>query len=115
MLEPELLLTPGPTHTPERLFKAMQRPTVHHRTPEFQQVFFETLGLYQRFIDSPGLPLLLTCSGTGGMEAALRNIVAKGKQVITVNAGKFGERWGHLCNALGIEVIEIKVEWGEVD
>ena len=113
MLEAKLLLTPGPTMPPARIYEAMRRPTVHHRTPEFKEVFYNTAVSYQRFIDSEDLPILLACSGTGGMEASLRNFVNSGSNVLTVNAGKFGARWSTISRALGLEPIELNIEWGE--
>ena len=57
--------------------------------------------------------LILASSGTGAMDAAVSNTLSKGDEVIVVNGGKFGERWGKICNAYGVNVIELKVEWGK--
>ena len=57
---------------------------------------------------------ILTSSGTGAMEAAVVNILSPGDSVITINGGKFGARWAHICRAYGVDVHEINLEWGSV-
>jgi len=56
--------------------------------------------------------LIFTSSGTGAMEGAVSNILSKGDKALVVRGGKFGERWGEICKAYGIEFIPIDVEWG---
>jgi len=46
------------------------------------------------------------------MEGAVSNILSKGDKALVVRGGKFGERWGEICKAYGIEFIPIEVEWG---
>ncbi|HZT18573.1 MAG TPA: alanine--glyoxylate aminotransferase family protein, partial [Dongiaceae bacterium] len=57
--------------------------------------------------------LILAASGTGGMEGAVSNFLSPGDRALVVNGGKFGERWGKLCKTFGVQVTEIKVEWGQ--
>jgi len=57
--------------------------------------------------------LIFTSSGTGAMEGAVSNILSKGDKALVVRGGKFGERWGEICKAYGIEFIPIDVEWGK--
>jgi aspartate aminotransferase-like enzyme len=47
------------------------------------------------------------------MEGAVSNILSKGDKALVVRGGKFGERWGEICKAYGIEFIPIDVEWGK--
>ncbi|MCG3121450.1 MAG: Serine-pyruvate aminotransferase [bacterium] len=56
--------------------------------------------------------LLLTASGTGGMEACVANLLLTGQKALVIAAGKFGERWQELCQAFGIETIVLEVPWG---
>jgi aspartate aminotransferase-like enzyme len=56
--------------------------------------------------------LIFTSSGTGAMEGAVSNLLSKGDKALVVRGGKFGERWGEICKAYGIEFIPIDVEWG---
>jgi len=55
---------------------------------------------------------LLTCSGTGAMESVFVSLFSPGETILTVNAGKFGERWVTMPRALGLTVAEITVPWG---
>lgn len=107
------LLTPGPTAIPEAVLSDFSRPILHHRTPQFQAVFREVEdGLKHLFQTSQDV-MILSSSGTGAMEAAVSNLFCKGDEVITLNGGKFGERWTKIAKAYGLKPIEIRVEAGE--
>jgi len=89
------------------------RPIIHHRTPQFQENLKEAVeGLKQVFQTKNDI-YLLTCSGTGAMEAAVCNLLSPGDKAITVEGGKFGERWSELCRSYGVEPNVIKVTWGK--
>ncbi|WP_072679586.1 alanine--glyoxylate aminotransferase family protein [Arcobacter sp. LA11] len=103
-----MLLTPGPTPVPEFVRKAMADVTIHHRTPEFEEIFKETRELLLEIFDMPEA-VMLASSGTGAMEACVTNLTHK--KALTINSGKFGERFGKLCQAFDIEFTEIKNEW----
>ena len=107
------LLTPGPTQVPPEVALRMAQPLIHHRTPEFSQLFREVQeGLGWLF--QTGQPVLtLSASGSGAMEAAVTNLCSPGDRVVVVNGGKFGERWLNICAATGLDAHEIKVAWGE--
>lgn len=107
------LLTPGPTQVPPEVALRMSQPLIHHRTPEFSQLFREVQkGLGWLF--QTGQPVLtLSASGSGAMEAAVANLCSPGDRVVVVNGGKFGERWLNICAATGLDAHEIKVTWGE--
>jgi aspartate aminotransferase-like enzyme len=106
------LLTPGPTPVPERVQAALSRPMIHHRTPPFETVFKEAREGIQYVFQTKNDVILLSASGTGAMEAALVNLFRKGDKIITVNGGKFGERWGKIAKVYGLETIEIKLKPG---
>ncbi len=106
------LFTPGPTPVPESVMLRMAQPIIHHRTPEFQGALRDvTEGLQYLFCTSQPV-LTLTASGTGAMESALVNTLSPGDELVFVNAGKFGERWGEIARAYGLVPHEITVEWG---
>ncbi len=107
------LLAPGPTPVPSEALLAMAQPMIHHRTPQFSAIFREAAEGLKYVFQTEQDVLILAASGTGAMEAAVTNLVKKGEKAIVVNGGKFGERWGKICKAYGIEVIELKVEWGK--
>lgn len=108
----QLLLAPGPTPVPARVRLAMAQPMFHHRTPQFSALFAELRERLQWLYQTREDVLVLASSGTGAMEAAVNNCFAPGDEVIVVNGGKFGERWGKLATTFGVKPIEIRVEWG---
>ena len=103
-----LLLTPGPTPVPEDIRMAMSTPTIHHRTPEFEEIFEKTRKLLKELFDMPEV-LMLAASGTGAMEACILNLCKS--KALTINSGKFGERFGKICTSYGKEYIELKYDW----
>ncbi|MCJ7564070.1 MAG: alanine--glyoxylate aminotransferase family protein [Candidatus Aminicenantes bacterium] len=113
MIKKYYLLSPGPTPVPENVLAAAAEPIIHHRTPEFSKIFMEvTEGLKYVFGTKEDV-YILTSSGTGAMEAAVVNILSPGDKALTINGGKFGERWGNICKAYGIQHKEIVLEWGQ--
>jgi len=107
------LLTPGPTPVPEECLKAMARPIIHHRTPQFQAILKEVEENLKYVFQTQNDVLIFASSGTGAMEGAVSNLLSRGDKAIVVRAGKFGERWGEICKAYGIEFIPIDVESGK--
>jgi aspartate aminotransferase-like enzyme len=106
------LLTPGPVAVPERVMLAMAQPLVHHRSPDFIPAFAEVRERLRRVFQTSEDVLILASTGTGAMESAVANLFRAGDEVVVVRGGKFGERWGELCEAYGLEPICIDVEWG---
>jgi aspartate aminotransferase-like enzyme len=108
-----ILLTPGPTPLPHQVLEAMARPIIHHRTPQFQAIIKETSEGLKYVYQTSNDVFMLASSGTGAMEAAVINLLSPGDTALTVQAGKFGERWAELCKAYGISAEIIDVEWGK--
>ncbi|MGB8952832.1 MAG: alanine--glyoxylate aminotransferase family protein [Candidatus Aminicenantales bacterium] len=113
MIKKHYLFSPGPTPVPEKVLAVAAEPLIHHRTPEFSKILMEVTEGLQYVFGTKEDVFVLTSSGTGAMEAAVVNTLCAGDGVISINAGKFGERWGHICRAYGVEVKEIILEWGE--
>lgn len=107
------LLAPGPTPVPSEVLLAMAQPVIHHRAPEFAQLFGEVREDLKWLFQTANDVLILAASGTGGMEGAVSNFLSPGDKALVVNGGKFGERWGKLCKTFGVQATEIKVEWGQ--
>jgi aspartate aminotransferase-like enzyme len=103
-----LLFTPGPTPVPESVRLAMATPTLHHRTPEFEAIFAETRELLFNLFSTDEV-IMLASSGTGAMEAAVTNLCKD--TLLSINSGKFGERFGKIALASGLKNVEIKHEW----
>jgi aspartate aminotransferase-like enzyme len=91
----------------------MARPIIHHRTPQFQAVLKEATEGLKYVFQTKNEVFILASSGTGAMEAAVVNLLSGQDTAITVQGGKFGERWTEICQAYGIFTEIIDVEWGK--
>jgi aspartate aminotransferase-like enzyme len=111
-MKKEYLFSPGPTPVPPQALSAMGRPIFHHRTQRYRDIFKEVVEGLQYVLQTKNDIMVFASSGTGAMEASVCNILSPGDKVISVNGGKFGERWGQLCKAYGANVDEIVNEWG---
>jgi aspartate aminotransferase-like enzyme len=107
------LLTPGPTPIPPRVLETMARPIIHHRTPEFQKIIQEVEEDLKYVYQTKNEVLIFAASGTGAMEGTVVNLLSPGDKALVVRGGKFGERFGEICQAYGIEFIALDVEWGK--
>ncbi len=107
------LLAPGPTPVPPEVLSAMSEPIIHHRSPEFAEIMKEVLEGLKWLFQTKNTVMILTSSGTGGMDAAVSNFLSPGDRAICVRGGKFGERWSEICEAYGVIPVNIDVPWGE--
>jgi aspartate aminotransferase-like enzyme len=107
------LLTPGPTPLPREVTRALSQPIIHHRTPQFQAVLKETEDGLRYVYQTQNDVFILASSGTGAMEAAVANLLSPGDTAISVEGGKFGQRWREICKAYGVNCEVIQVEWGK--
>ena len=107
------LLTPGPTPIPESVVSVFAQPIIHHRTQVFEKLFEEVKAGLKYVFNTQQDVLTLAATGTGAMEAAVSNLFSKGDKVITVNAGKFGDRWTKLAKNYGLSPQEIFIERGQ--
>jgi aspartate aminotransferase-like enzyme len=106
------LRIPGPTPLPDRIVRAMSRPMIDHRGPEFAAILSEITAGAKRVFKTSNDLLLLTSSGTGGLESAVANLVSPGDEVVVALCGNFGERFAALAAAYGAEVHRLEFEWG---
>lgn len=109
-----LLVAPGPTQVPEPARLAMARELIHHRGPQFAEIFGEVREGLRWVFQTEQDVLQLTCSGTGAFEAGLINFTSRADTVIAIGGGKFGERWGQVAEAYGMTVVDVPVEWGRI-
>jgi len=107
------LRIPGPTPLPERVMRAMNRPLIDHRGPEFAAILAEVTAGAKRVFNTKADILLLTSSGTGGLESAVANLVSPGDEVVVALCGNFGERFAALAAAYGADVVRLEFEWGQ--
>jgi aspartate aminotransferase-like enzyme len=113
MIKKQRLFTPGPTPLHPAVQEAMARPILHHRTDEFRSAFSACVAGLKRFLKTSDDVVLLACSGTGGMEAALLNVLSPGDAMLALVAGNFGERWANLGRAHGMDVRTLEAAPGE--
>jgi aspartate aminotransferase-like enzyme len=113
MISKTRLYTPGPTPLLPAAQFAMAAADIHHRTPEFRALFQKVLAQLKIFVGTQNDVLLLSCSGTGAMEASVSNLTSPGDKVLVLTAGKFGERWVDLAKAFGCAVDVLEVPYGQ--
>jgi len=108
-----LIMIPGPTGLPPEVRAALARPAIGHRGSAFAGIIRDcTEGLKHTFQTGNDL-LILTCSGTGGLEAAVVNFLSPGDPVLCVSVGHFGERLGTIAGIFGADVTWLRFEWGQ--
>ena len=107
------LLTPGPTPVPPAVLAAIAEPVIHHRSPDFKEVFNEAVGRLQTVFRTKNEVLVFTASGTGAFESAVANLLSPGEPVLVVSHGEFGTRWQKLAAAYGCDVVALNYEWGQ--
>lgn len=107
------LMTPGPTAVLDEARDAMAAPIMHHRTEEFRAIVRECREGLKAYFRTRDDVVILTSSGTGGMEAALVNLLSPGDPILVGSTGKFGDRWAAIGKAYGLDVQSIRSEIGE--
>ncbi len=113
MMHKYRLMSPGPTPIPPEVSAAGALPIIHHRTPEFGEIFTRVNeNLKQVFLTENDI-FTYAASGTGAFEGAVQNLFSPGDKVLVVNNGNFGNRWVKMSRAFGLEVTELKYDWGQ--
>ena len=107
------LFAPGPTPIPPEALLTMAHPILHHRTPEYETLLAEVREGLKVLFQTTEEVLLFAASGTGGMEAAVVNTLSPGEKALVIRGGKFGERWGEICQAYGVNFTPIDVPYGK--
>jgi serine---pyruvate transaminase len=112
MMNKYRLMSPGPTPIPPEVSAAGALPIIHHRTPEFGEVFTRVNENLKKVFLTENDIFTYAASGTGAFEGAIQNLFSPGDKVLVVNNGNFGYRWVKMSRAFGLEVTELKYEWG---
>ncbi|MGD1118772.1 MAG: alanine--glyoxylate aminotransferase family protein [Dehalococcoidales bacterium] len=107
------LRVPGPTPCPPEVLKALAWQMVNHRGPEFHQMLTDVTEDLKKVFQTKNDVLLLTGSGTGGLEASIVNTLSPGDKVLSVSIGVFGDRFASIAKTFGADVVNLKVEWGK--
>ncbi len=107
------LRIPGPTPCPPESLQAMSRQMINHRGNEFAKILNTVTEKLKRAAQTKGDIFLLTCSGTGGMEAAIVNTLSPGDKVLSISNGAFGDRFADIAEQYSANVERISFEWGK--
>jgi len=105
------LQIPGPTNVPDRVLRAMDYPTIDHRSAEFAAIGREAVAGMKRVFRTAAHVAIYPSSGTGAWEAALVNTLSPGDKVLMVETGHFATLWRELASRLGLDVEFIPGDW----
>jgi alanine-glyoxylate transaminase/serine-glyoxylate transaminase/serine-pyruvate transaminase len=105
------LQIPGPTNCPDRILRAMSRPIIDHRGPEFAELAFEILEGIRPIFKTSGPVIMYPGSGTGAWEAAIVNTLSPGDRVVMFDVGQFAFLWQRMAVSLGLQVDFVPGDW----
>ena len=105
------LQIPGPTNVPDRVLRAMDRPTIDHRGPEFAALTQRCLNGIKTIFKTDSNVVIFPASGTGAWEAALVNTLQSGDRVLMVETGHFASLWQKMANKLNIMTEFLETDW----
>ena len=105
------LQIPGPTNVPDRVLRAMAKPTIDHRGPEFSRMAMEVFDGLKQVCRTTRHVVIYPSSGTGAWEAALVNTLSPGDRVLMVETGHFATLWRGVAVRMGLEVDFIPTDW----
>ncbi|MEO8456762.1 MAG: alanine--glyoxylate aminotransferase family protein, partial [Chloroflexota bacterium] len=107
------LRIPGPTPVPEDILAAVGRPMINHRGKEFAGIVNRVASQLKDFFITTQDVMIISASGTGGLEAAVVNTLSPGDRVLAVSIGAFGERFATIAETYGADVKPLSYEWGQ--
>ena len=105
------LQIPGPSNVPGRVLRALARPTIDHRGPEFSEITREVLEGLRWIMGSEHPVIVYPSSGTGAWEAALVNTMSAGERILMFETGHFGVEWAEVARKLGLDVDFVPGDW----
>ena len=108
---PHFLQIPGPSNVPGRVLRAIERPTIDHRGPNFQDLAVEVLAKIKPIFKTSQPVIIFPSSGTGAWEAALVNTLSPGDRVLMYETGQFSNLWIELASRLGLQPEICEGDW----
>jgi len=105
------LQIPGPTNCPDRILRAMDRPVIDHRSPEFAELALGVLEGIRPIFKTSGPVIMYPGSGTGAWEAAIVNTLSPRDRVLMFEVGHFANLWRLMAQKLGLEVDYVPGNW----
>jgi alanine-glyoxylate transaminase/serine-glyoxylate transaminase/serine-pyruvate transaminase len=105
------LQIPGPTNVPDRVLRAMDRPMIDHRGPEFARLGAEVLEGMRGAFKTSGPVIMYPASGSGAWEAAIVNTLSPGDRVLMFETGHFSHLWRDIAQRHGLQVDYVPGNW----
>jgi alanine-glyoxylate transaminase/serine-glyoxylate transaminase/serine-pyruvate transaminase len=105
------LQIPGPSNVPDRILRAMSKPTISHRDPEFQRLGRDILDRVRQVFKTEQPVIIYPSSGTGAWEAALTNTLTAGDKVLMFETGHFSMLWEKMARKIGLDVDYVAGDW----
>jgi alanine-glyoxylate transaminase/serine-glyoxylate transaminase/serine-pyruvate transaminase len=105
------LQIPGPTNVPDRVLRAIDAPTIDHRSAEFAALGKAVVAGMKWVFRTDGAVAIYPSSGTGAWEAALVNTLSPGDRVLMVETGHFATLWREMAGRLGLEIEFVPGDW----
>jgi alanine-glyoxylate transaminase/serine-glyoxylate transaminase/serine-pyruvate transaminase len=96
---------------PERILRAIARPTIDHRGPEFSVLALEVLEGLKEVFRTTGKIIIFPSSGSGAWEGALVNTLSPGDKVLMFDIGQFAALWREVAVKLGLDVDFVPGDW----
>ena len=112
-VEQQYLLLPGPTPVPASVLRAMNKPMINHRGPEFRELMAEVTDGVKKIYQTKNDLVIFPAAGTGAMEAAIVNFISPGDKVLAISIGVFGDRFAKIAAEFGADVQKLDFPWGQ--
>lgn len=109
-----LVMIPGSTNVPHRVMQAMTAPIINHRSEDFWKLYKSIQEKTKKVFQTEGDIVVLTTSGTGGVEASVVNLIRKGDKVVIPVNGEFSGRLADLIDLVGGKTIRVNAPYGEI-
>lgn len=113
LTDQQILRIPGPSPIPPSVSRAMAQPMIGHRGQSTSEMLADIRPKLKRVFGTAQEVLILTASGTAGLEAAVVNAVAPDDEVLVIVSGAFGERFADICRTYNIQTHIVETEWGK--
>lgn len=110
----KLIMLPGPTNVSDRVMKAMLGPIINHRGDSFRELYKGVLGKTRHLFQTEGDVVVFSSSGTGGVEAAVWNLIRPGDVAVVPVFGEFSTRLAETVELAGGKAIRVASEFGKV-
>ncbi len=105
------LQVPGPTNLPDRILRAMDRPAIDHRGPQFAELSKNILERIKLIFKSTDPVVIYPSAGTGAMEASLVNTLSEGDKILMFETGEFARQWYEAAERFKIKVDFVPGDW----